>query len=95
MKRRLTAELRHLFGAAVLQTAEQTDPAALELSAALVDAVHEAADALLAHRGDVTAQRAIVAGLPYPVRLLTCMWILDTGLAATVIRAVDGAAGTE
>jgi hypothetical protein len=92
MKRRLAAELRHLFGAAVLQTAEQTDLAALELSAALVDAVHEAADALLAHRGDPAAQRAIVAGLPDPVRLLTCMWLLDTELAAKVIRAVDAAA---
>jgi hypothetical protein len=89
MKRRLAAELRHLFGAALLQTAEQTDPGALELSAALVDAVHDAADALLAHRGDVAAQRAIVAALPDGVRLLTCMWLLDTGLAAKLIRAAS------
>ena len=91
MTRRLTRELRSLFGPAVLDEASRTDPATLDLSAPLMDAVHTAADTLLAQRGDVSAQRATVAALPADVRLVLCLWVLDTGLAAKILRAAADA----
>ena len=89
MSPRIAAELRSLFGAALLMRAQHTDPATLELSAALMASVHEAADRLLAQRGHVAAQRAIVAELPEPVRLVLCMWLLDLGLAAKLIQVAS------
>jgi hypothetical protein len=92
MSPRIAAELRHLFGPALLAEAERTDPVSLDLSAALMDAVHDAADTLLSQRGDVSAQRGTVAQLPSEVRLVLCMWLMDTGLAAKLIRAAYVAA---
>lgn len=91
MSPQIEMELRHLFGAALVEEAARTDPASLDLSAALMDAVHTAADTLLAHRGDMPAQRATVAALPADVRLVLCMWLMDTGLAAKLIRAAYAA----
>ncbi len=92
MSPRIAVELRHLFGPVLLEEATRTDPASLDLAAALMDAVHDAADALLAQRGDAAAQRATVAQLPDDVRLVLCMWLMDTGLAAKLIRAAYVAA---
>ena len=92
MSPRIAVELRHLFGPALLEDAVRTDPATLDLSAALMEAVHDAADTLLCQRGDVPAQRGTVAQLPEDVRLVLCMWLMDTGLAAKLIRAAYVAA---
>ena len=92
MSPRIEVELRHLFGPALLDQAGRTDPATLDLSAALMDAVHDAADTLLGQQGHVSAQRATVAALPEDVRLVLCMWLRDTGLAAKLSRAACAAA---
>ncbi len=92
MSPRIAVELRHLFGPALVEDAARTDPASLDLTAALMEAVHDAADTLLSQRGDVSAQRGIVAQLPGAVRLVLCMWLMDTGLAAKLIRAAYVAA---
>ena len=72
-KKQELAELKRLFGEPVAYLASITDPATLDLSAALMDRVHDGADALLTM---------------FDVRLVLCMWLMDTDLAAKLIRAV-------
>jgi hypothetical protein len=89
MKRRKAqelAELKRLFGDLVAYRASITDLATLNLTAALMDRVHDGADALLAMRGDPAKQHRYIDGLPFDVRLVLCMWLLDTDLAAKLIR---------
>ena len=52
----------------------------------LMESVHDAADALLTMRGHPERQRGYLAGLPFTVRLVLCMWLTDTELAAKLIR---------
>jgi len=85
-KRQELAELKRLFGEPVAYLASITDPATLDLSAALMDRVHDGADALLTMRGHPEQQRGYLAGLPFTVRLVLCMWLTDTELAAKLIR---------
>jgi hypothetical protein len=85
---RMQRELVALFGDATVQVAKMVDPALLALSADLMDRVHDAADAVLARTGRPAAQRKYVAELPSDVRLVLCMWLLDTGLAAKLTRRV-------
>lgn len=77
-----------LFGEPVAYLAQITDPATLELSATLMDRVHDGADALLAMRDDLSEQQRYIGGLPPDVRLVLCMWLLDTGMASKLIRIV-------
>ena len=49
---RLERELAALFGLELFKRVKATDPADLDLSAELMDAVHDAADHLLGHAGD-------------------------------------------
>lgn len=86
-KKRELAELRRLFGDPVLYLAGITDPATLDLSATLMDRVHDGASALLEMRGHPAEQRRYIAGLPFEVRLVLVMWLMDTGTAARLIRA--------
>ena len=86
-KNRIDGELVRLFGEPLIRLAEFTDPLALELSAALMDRVHDGADALLTMRGDPGEQHRYVQDLPHEVRLVLCMWLLDTGLASKLVRA--------
>ena len=74
-------ELAALFGNDLVHRASVTDPAELDLSAELMDAVWDAADRLLRDAGNPPAQRAYVEGLSAAVRLVLCMWILDLDLA--------------
>jgi len=87
-KKQELAELKRLFGEPVAYLASITDPATLDLSAALMDRVHDGADALLTMRGDLEEQHRYVLDLPHEVRLALCMWLMDTGLAAKLVRAV-------
>lgn len=87
-KAQALSELRRLFGEPVAYLATITDPATLDLSAALMDRVHDGADALLTMRGHLTEQQRYIGGLPFDVRLVLCMWLMDTDLAAKLIRAV-------
>lgn len=82
---RLRRELVSLFGREMVEQASRTDPADLEVSAALMDTVHDAADKLLASSYRPSLQRDIVAGLDPQARLLLCMWLSDLGLAATLM----------
>lgn len=89
---RMQRELIALFGDATVQVAKMVDPALLALSADLMDRVHDAADAVLAGTGRPAAQRRFIGELPSDVRLVLCMWLLDTGLAAKLTRrAIQGA----
>jgi hypothetical protein len=81
------AELKRLFGDPVVYLATITDPATLDLSAALMDSVHDGADALLKMRGLLAVQQRYIGGLSFDVRLVLCMWLIDTDLAAKLIRA--------
>jgi hypothetical protein len=48
--------------------------------------VHDAADVLLTMRGQSERRRGYLVGLPFTVRLVLCMWLTDTELAAKLIR---------
>lgn len=87
MNRKAHREIKRLFGEPVAFLATITDPAALDLSAALMDRVHDGADALLTMRGNLAEQHRYIGGLPFNVRLVLCMWLLDTDLASKLIRA--------
>lgn len=88
MKRKVLHEVQRLFGEPVAYLASITDPATLDLSAALMDRIHDGADALLTMRGHLAEQHRYIGGLPFGVRLVLCMWLMDTDLAAKLIRAV-------
>jgi hypothetical protein len=75
-------ELAALFGRHLVEQAHGTDAAELDLTAERMDAVHDAADELLAHAGDTLAQNRIVRSLDPYTRLILCMWVMDLGLAA-------------
>ena len=57
-----------------------------EVKPELMESVHDAADAMLTMRGQSERQRGYLAGLPFTVRLVLCMWLTDTELAAKLIR---------
>lgn len=79
--------LRHLFGEPVVYLAGITDVASLQLSANFMDGIHDGADALLKMRGNLQMQHGYVSGLSFTVRLVLCMWLMDTELASKLIRA--------
>ena len=85
-KRRIRQDLKHLFGEPVTSLAKIVGLEALEVTPELMEAVHGAADALLTMRGQSERQRAYLVGLPFTVRLVLCMWLTDTTLAAKLIR---------
>lgn len=85
---RTLIEMRELFGDLIVWQAQRTDPADLRLAPGLMDRVHDGADALLTMRGDPAEQRRYVAELPYESRLVLCMWLLDTEMAAKLVRAI-------
>jgi hypothetical protein len=80
--------LQKIFGEPVTYLASITDPATLDLSAALMDRVHDVADALLTMRGHLAEQHRYISGLSFDVRLVLCMWLMDTDLAAKLVRVV-------
>ena len=73
--------IRRLFGDVVCSVASGTDAATLDLSAGLMDRVHDGADALLKLRQHPDEQMRYVSELPFDVRLVLCMWLLDCELA--------------
>lgn len=79
-------ELVRLFGDVTVMLAKMLDPATLDLSANLMDQVHDAADTLLINSGKPDMQRHYVANLPSGVRVILCMWLADLGLAAKLTR---------
>lgn len=87
-KKKALEELRRMFGEPVVYLAQITDVATLDLSAALMDRVHDGADALLTLRGCLVEQHRYISGLPFLVRLVLCMWLMDTDMASKLIRAV-------
>ena len=88
MTKKSARATKWLFGEVVWSVAAATDPATLDLSAALMDRVHDAADALLTLREHLAEQHRYIGGLPFDVRLVLCMWLMDTDLAAKLMRAV-------
>lgn len=88
MKRKPDRELKRLFGDTVVMLAGITDPAKLDLTAALMDRVHDGADALLARSGNLDAQHRYINGMPFKVRLVLCMWLMDIHLATKLVRVV-------
>ena len=88
MNKTILRDLRRLFGEPVAYLAKITDPVTLDLTAALMDRVHDGADALLNMRGNLAEQQRYITGLPFMVRLVLCMWLMDTDLASKLIRAV-------
>jgi hypothetical protein len=85
--KKIDEELARMFGEPLMRLAEFTDPLAMDLSAALMDHVHDGADALLVMRGNPEEQQLYVQDLPHKVRLVLCMWLMDTGLASKLVRA--------
>jgi hypothetical protein len=85
-KQQELAELKRLFGEPVAYLASITDPATLDLSAALMDRVQDGADALLTIPGRLAEEHSYIGGLPFDVRLVLCMWLMDTDLAAKLVR---------
>ena len=87
MKTEALQDVLALFGEPVVHLGQVTDPATLNLSAALIDRVHDSADALLSLRGDPDVQRRYIGELPFDVRLLLAMRLLHTELVSKLIRA--------
>jgi hypothetical protein len=81
------ATLRELFGELVVYLAARTDPVELNLTADLVDQVHDAADTMLALRDNRAALTGYIAAMPFTLRLVLCMWTMDVGLATKIIRS--------
>ena len=87
MKRKpIRQDLKHLFGEPVSSLAKIVGLESLEITPELMESVHDAADALLTMRGHPERQRGHLVGLPFTVRLVLCMWLTDTELAAKLIR---------
>lgn len=87
MKRKpIRQDLKHLFGEPVSSLAKIVGLESLEITPELMESVHDAADAMLTMRGHPERQRGYLAGLPFTVRLVLCMWLTDTELAAKLIR---------
>ena len=93
MSAELAAEVRALFGEPVAYLAAILDPAEINLTAELMDRVHDAAYALLRLAEDPEGQQKYVQGLPFDVRVLLCMWLVDTGTAAKLTRAAAKVCG--
>lgn len=87
MNRKTHRQVKRLFGEPVAFLATITDPATLDLSAALMDRVHDGADALLTMRGNLAEQHRYISALPFTERLVLCMWLMDMDLAAKLVRA--------
>jgi hypothetical protein len=73
--------IRRLFGDVVCSVAGGADAATLDLSAGLMDRVHDGADTLLKLRRYPEEQLRYVSELPFDVRLVLCMWVMDCDLA--------------
>ena len=87
MKRKpIRQDLKHLFGEPVTSLAKIVGLESLEITPELMESVHDAADVLLTMRGHPERQRGYLAGLPFTIRLVLCMWLTDTELAAKLIR---------
>lgn len=87
MKRKpIRQDLKHLFGEPVSSLAKIVGLESLAVTPELMESVHDAADALLTMRGHPERQRGYLAGLPFTVRLVLCMWLTDNALAAKLIR---------
>ena len=87
MKRKpIRQDLKHLFGEPVTSLAKIVGLESLAITPELMESVHDAADAMLTMRGQSERQRGYLAGLPFTVRLVLCMWLTDTQLAAKLIR---------
>ena len=87
MKRKpIRQDLKHLFGEPVTSLAKIVGLESLAVTPELMESVHDAADAMLTMRGQSERQRGYLAGLPFTVRLVLCMWLTDTTLAAKLIR---------
>lgn len=87
MKRKpIRQDLKHLFGEPVTSLAKIVGLESLAVTPELMVSVHDAADALLTMRGHPERQRGHLAGLPFTVRLVLCMWLTDTELATKLIR---------
>ena len=88
MIEKLRHELVALFGRGLVQQAEITDVADLDITADQMDAVHHAADAILKHPGQPSRQRELVDDLDEQTTLLLCMWLMDTDFAGRIYAAV-------
>ena len=87
MKRKpIRQDLKHLFGEPVTSLAKIVGLESLAITPELMESVHDAADVLLTMRGQSERQRGYLVGLPFTVRLVLCMWLTDTELAAKLIR---------
>ena len=87
MKRKpIRQDLKHLFGEPVTSLAKIVGLESLAVTPELMEAVHDAANTLLKMRGQSERQRGYLVGLPFTVRLVLCMWLTDTELAAKLIR---------
>lgn len=87
MKRKpIRQDLKHLFGEPVTSLAKIVGLESLAITPELMESVHNAADAMLTMRGQSERQRGYLAGLPFTVRLVLCMWLNDSELATKLIR---------
>jgi hypothetical protein len=88
MSKHIQSELVSLFGRPMVSRAQATDVIELDLTAARMDAVHDATDALLQHSGKPKLQRAVIASLDDMTTLMLCMWLLDTDFASRIYSHV-------
>jgi len=89
MNERLKHELISLFGRDRVERAEVLDVVDLPITAAAMQTVQVAADALLKETGKAHRQRELVDDLDNTTALLLCMWLMDTDFMG---RCLDNAA---
>ena len=87
-KVQMTDELRQLFGEPLVYIASITDPITLDLSKALMDKVHDAADHLINLRGMDAERVRYISAMPFTERLVLCMWLMDHSMISKVVRAI-------
>ena len=82
---RIDAELACLFGGDIVTRARQTDTVDLDLDAAFLDEIADTASELLRVEGQPKQQGRLVRGMAPDKRLVLCMWLIDTELAAKMV----------
>ena len=73
--------IRRLFVGTVFSVMRSIVDAAYRLTAAPIERVHDGADTLVKLRRYPEEQLRYVSELPFDVRLVLCMWVMDCDLS--------------
>ncbi len=75
-----SAFLSRLFGEQTLRLTRRLDVADLHINDAMTQSIGASVSELKRLKGDVSGQKAYIAGLEEGARLLLCLWVTDMAL---------------